>query len=73
MFQQADNGHTRRYGGTGLGLPLAKRLVELHGGSLILESKLGTGTRLTARFPAALTVPSAKTSATQVMPLARAG
>jgi signal transduction histidine kinase len=53
VFQQAESGHTRRYGGTGLGLPLAKRLVESHGGSLLLESQLGAGTSVTFRFPAA--------------------
>ena len=37
--------------GTGLGLPLAKSLVERHGGRLDLESQLGKGTRVTVRFP----------------------
>ncbi len=37
--------------GTGLGLPLAQALVELHGGELQLESTLGVGTTATARFP----------------------
>jgi signal transduction histidine kinase len=73
IFQQADNGHTRRYGGTGLGLPLAKRLIELQGGSMVLESKLECGTRVIARFPASLTVPRTDTPVAQVMPLARAG
>ncbi len=43
----------RKYEGTGLGLPLAKALVELHGGSLVLDSRVGEGTRATAYFPAA--------------------
>ena len=38
--------------GTGLGLPLAKAMVELHGGSLTLESEPNRGTRVTLRFPA---------------------
>ena len=37
--------------GTGLGLPLAKSLVEHHGGSLNLKSKPGEGTKITLEFP----------------------
>src|SRR4029077_10680408 len=43
-FGQVDAGHTRRYEGTGLGLPLARRLAELHGGSLQISSEKGRGT-----------------------------
>lgn len=39
--------------GTGLGLPLCKRIMELHGGSLGLQSALGEGTRVILRFPRA--------------------
>jgi signal transduction histidine kinase len=42
----------RRAEGTGLGLPLAKALIELHGGSILLDSELGQGTSVTLRFPA---------------------
>ena len=42
--------------GTGLGLPLAKSLVELHGGTLELRSTLGRGTDDTANFPASRNV-----------------
>jgi two-component system cell cycle sensor histidine kinase PleC len=38
--------------GTGLGLPIVKGLVEAHGGSIVLESEVGVGTTVTARFPA---------------------
>jgi PAS domain S-box-containing protein len=50
-FRQLDNSFTRRYEGTGLGLPLAKALIELHGGRLIVESALQKGTRVTAWLP----------------------
>jgi PAS domain S-box-containing protein len=50
-FGQIDNSLTRPHGGTGLGLPLAKRLVELHGGTLIVESEPGCGTTVTFTLP----------------------
>jgi PAS domain S-box-containing protein len=51
-FGQVDASHTRRHVGTGLGLPLAQRLAELHGGSLHLESEKGRGTTVTVTLPA---------------------
>ncbi|UEM18411.1 hypothetical protein JL100_014860 [Skermanella mucosa] len=51
-FGQIDSRFCRRYEGTGLGLPLAKRLMELHGGTLDLVSEVGSGTRVSCRFPA---------------------
>ena len=50
-FGQVDNLLTRQHTGTGLGLPLAKRLTELHGGVLTIESVVGSGTTVTLRFP----------------------
>jgi PAS domain S-box-containing protein len=50
-FGQIDNSLTRPHGGTGLGLPLAQRLVELHGGSLKIESELGRGTTVSIILP----------------------
>ena len=41
----------RQYEGTGLGLPLTKALVELHGGTLDLQSEAGVGSTVTMRFP----------------------
>ncbi len=56
-FQQIDNRLNRRYQGTGLGLPLSKSLIEMHGGSLDLQSQVGVGTTVTVRFPAERIVP----------------
>ncbi len=50
-FGQVDSGLDRRFEGVGLGLPLAKSLVELHGGSLDVESTPGQGTTITIHFP----------------------
>ena len=51
-FGQIDSRLARSYEGSGLGLPLARHLAELHGGSLTLESEVNTGTIATVRFPA---------------------
>jgi PAS domain S-box-containing protein len=51
-FTQIDSGLHRKYAGTGLGLPLTKSMVELHGGSMVLDSTPGVGTIVTVRFPA---------------------
>ncbi len=58
-FGQVDSNLNRKHEGTGLGLPLSKALVELHGGSFELESELGVGTRVTVRLPAERVLPSA--------------
>ena len=50
-FAQAESGLNRRYEGTGLGLPLTRGLVELHGGTFRLESEIGQGTRAIVEFP----------------------
>lgn len=50
-FEQVDSSYGRQYEGTGLGLPLTKRLVELHGGNLYLHSKEGEGTEIILTIP----------------------
>jgi len=50
-FGQVDSRLARRFEGTGLGLPLTKRLVELHGGTFNLSSEPGRGTIVTVRLP----------------------
>jgi signal transduction histidine kinase len=50
-FGQVTSDLARRYDGAGLGLPLAKKLTELHGGTLTIESALEVGTRITVTLP----------------------
>jgi PAS domain S-box-containing protein len=50
-FVQLDSSLSRRYAGTGLGLALVQRLVELHDGSVTLESEEGQGSRFTVSLP----------------------
>ena len=50
-FGQVDSGLDRKHEGTGLGLPLTKGLMELHGGTLSISSEKGQGTQVTATFP----------------------
>lgn len=50
-FEQVDNSYTRQFEGTGLGLPLVRKLVELHGGQVFLKSTLGEGTEVMFTIP----------------------
>jgi two-component system, cell cycle sensor histidine kinase PleC len=50
-FGQVDASHARWREGTGLGLPIARALVQLHGGELSIKSKKGEGTSVEVRFP----------------------
>jgi signal transduction histidine kinase len=50
-FQQVDNTSTRQKGGTGLGLSISKRIVEMHGGRILVDSELGKGSTFTIKLP----------------------
>ena len=56
-FGQVDGDISRQYEGSGLGLPLAKALVEAHGGDFELQSEVGVGATATVRLPAERIVP----------------
>jgi two-component system, cell cycle sensor histidine kinase PleC len=62
-FGQNGNRLSSRHEGTGLGLPLAKAMLELHGGSLILASAPEMGTTVTMRLPASRIVLGKKAAA----------
>jgi signal transduction histidine kinase len=63
-FQQIDGALYRDQEGSGLGLPLSKMLIELHGGTLDLQSQVGVGTTVSVRLPPERAVVTAADDAT---------
>jgi len=68
-FMQADSGTTRKYGGTGLGLTIAKNMIELMGGELTVESTPNVGSRFSFSMTfKTMDIPVAESSSKPIMP-----
>lgn len=61
LFGQVDSSLGREYEGSGLGLPLSKGLVELHGGNMRLDSKVGRGTEVIVTLPSSRLIDTSQT------------
>jgi two-component system cell cycle sensor histidine kinase PleC len=64
-FEQVESALSRRHGGTGLGLPYSKKVIEIHGGKLILASQVGMGTTVRVELPASRVRPGTEQAESQ--------
>jgi two-component system, cell cycle sensor histidine kinase DivJ len=71
-FFQAGKAYQRRHEGTGLGLSIVKSLVGLHGGEMMVHSKVGEGTSVTVALPLVFTPPTSREPASNIATLAPA-
>ncbi len=62
-FYRVDRGRSRDSGGTGLGLAITKHVMQRHGGSLHVDSRLGQGSAFSLRLPASRLLPEAPAEA----------
>ncbi|MFN7193054.1 MAG: ATP-binding protein, partial [Rhodospirillales bacterium] len=67
-FAQVDNALSRRFEGTGLGLPLSRKLVELHGGTLTIASEIAKGTSVVVHLPPNRTLARVRQISAQASP-----
>jgi signal transduction histidine kinase/DNA-binding response OmpR family regulator len=68
-FYQVENSHTRKYAGTGLGLPIVKQLVDLQGGTITATSTVGEGTTFTIVMPFEIAVQKEEVDANIMAPV----